>query len=161
MVRAEAFWKAGGLDGRFFAHMEEIDLCWRMLNHASSADNQPILVAIPQAVVYHLGGGTLGYENPRKTFLNFRNNLLMLYKNLPTTHRWWIMLVRFGMDYLAALQMLLTGQKENVKAVVRARCAYHKMKKEYTPIHDNKMRGFQLLARRSIVWDFYVRRKRV
>jgi hypothetical protein len=85
----------------------------------------------------------------------------MLYKNLPTTHRWWIMLVRFGMDYLAALQMLLTGQKENVKAVVRARCAYHKMKKEYTPIHDNKMRGFQLLARRSIVWDFYVRRKRV
>ena len=161
LARTRIYKELGGLDAKFFAHQEEIDLCWRMLNHASSADNQPILVAIPQAVVYHLGGGTLGYENPRKTFLNFRNNLLMLYKNLPTTHRWWIMLVRFGMDYLAALQMLLTGQKENVKAVVRARCAYHKMKKEYTPIHDNKMRGFQLLARRSIVWDFYVRRKRV
>ena len=161
LVRTHVYKELGGLDANFFAHQEEIDLCWRMLNHASSADNQPILVAIPQAVVYHLGGGTLGYENPRKTFLNFRNNLLMLYKNLPTTHRWWIMLVRLGMDYLAALQMLLTGQKENVKAVVRARCAYHKMKKEYTPIHDNKMRGFQLLARRSIVWDFYVRRKRV
>ena len=161
LSRTRIYKELGGLDAKFFAHQEEIDLCWRMLNHASSADNQPILVAIPQAVVYHLGGGTLGYENPRKTFLNFRNNLLMLYKNLPTTHRWWIMLVRFGMDYLAALQMLLTGQKENVKAVVRARCAYHKMKKEYTPIHDNKMRGFQLLARRSIVWDFYVRRKRV
>ena len=161
LARTRIYKELGGLDTKFFAHQEEIDLCWRMLNHASSADNQPILVAIPQAVVYHLGGGTLGYENPRKTFLNFRNNLLMLYKNLPTTHRLWIMLVRFGMDYLAALQMLLTGQKENVKAVVRARCAYHKMKKEYTPIHDNKMRGFQLLARRSIVWDFYVRRKRV
>ena len=161
LARTRMYKELGGLDAKFFAHQEEIDLCWRMLNHASSANNQPILVAIPQAVVYHLGGGTLGYENPRKTFLNFRNNLLMLYKNLPTTHRWWIMLVRFGMDYLAALQMLLTGQKENVKAVVRARCAYHKMKKEYTPIHDNKMRGFQLLARRSIVWDFYVRRKRV
>ena len=161
LARTRIYKELGGLDAKFFAHQEEIDLCWRMLNHASSAENQPILVAIPQAVVYHLGGGTLGYENPRKTFLNFRNNLLMLYKNLPTTHRWWIMLVRFGMDYLAALQMLLTGQKENVKAVVRARCAYHKMKKEYTPIHDNKMRGFQLLARRSIVWDFYVRRKRV
>ena len=161
LTRTRIYKELGGLDAKFFAHQEEIDLCWRMLNHASSADNQPILVAIPQAVVYHLGGGTLGYENPRKTFLNFRNNLLMLYKNLPTTHRWWIMLVRLGMDYLAALQMLLTGQKENVKAVVRARCAYHKMKKEYTPIHDNKMRGFQLLARRSIVWDFYVRRKRV
>lgn len=161
LARTRIYKELGGLDAKFFAHQEEIDLCWRMLNHASSAENQPILVAIPQAVVYHLGGGTLGYENPRKTFLNFRNNLLMLYKNLPTTHRWWIMLVRLGMDYLAALQMLLTGQKENVKAVVRARCAYHKMKKEYTPIHDNKMRGFQLLARRSIVWDFYVRRKRV
>lgn len=161
LTRTRIYKELGGLDAKFFAHQEEIDLCWRMLNHASSADNQPILVAIPQAVVYHLGGGTLGYENPRKTFLNFRNNLLMLYKNLPTTHRWWIMLVRLGMDYLAALQMLLTGQKENVKAVVRARCAYHKMKKEYTPIHDNKMRGFQLLTRRSIVWDFYVRRKRV
>ena len=161
LTRTRIYKELGGLDAKFFAHQEEIDLCWRMLNHTSSANNQPILVAIPQAVVYHLGGGTLGYENPRKTFLNFRNNLLMLYKNLPTTHRWWIMLVRLGMDYLAALQMLLTGQKENVKAVVRARCAYHKMKKEYTPIHDNKMRGFQLLARRSIVWDFYVRRKRV
>lgn len=161
LARTRIYKELGGLDAKFFAHQEEIDLCWRMLNHASSAENQPILVAIPQSVVYHLGGGTLGYENPRKTFLNFRNNLLMLYKNLPTTHRWWIMLVRLGMDYLAALQMLLTGQKENVKAVVRARCAYHKMKKEYTPIHDNKMRGFQLLARRSIVWDFYVRRKRV
>ena len=161
LARTRIYNELGGLDAKFFAHQEEIDLCWRILNHTSSAENQPILVAIPQAVVYHLGGGTLGYENPRKTFLNFRNNLLMLYKNLPTTHRWWIMLVRFGMDYLAALQMLLTGQKENVKAVVRARCAYHKMKKEYTPIHDNKMRGFQLLARRSIVWDFYVRRKRV
>ena len=161
LTRTRIYKELGGLDAKFFAHQEEIDLCWRMLNHTSSAENQPILVAIPQAVVYHLGGGTLGYENPRKTFLNFRNNLLMLYKNLPTTHRWWIMLVRLGMDYLAALQMLLTGQKENVKAVVRARCVYHKMKKEYPSTHDHKMRGFQLLARRSIVWDFYIRKKRV
>ena len=161
LTRTQVYKELGGLDAKFFAHQEEIDLCWRMLNHAQCTDNVPILVAIPQAVVYHLGGGTLGYESPRKTFLNFRNNLLMLYKNLPTTHRWWIMWVRFGMDYLAALQMLLTGQKENVKAVVRARHAYHKMKKEYSPILDNKMRGFQLLARRSIVWDFYVRKKRV
>lgn len=158
LARTRIYKELGGLDAKFFAHQEEIDLCWRMLNHAQLEGK---LVCLPQSVVYHLGGGTLGYENPRKTFLNFRNNLLMLYKNLPISHRWWIMLVRFGMDYLAALQMLLTGQKENVKAVVRARCAYHKMKKEYTPIHDNKMRGFQLLARRSIVWDFYVRRKRV
>ena len=161
LARTRVYKEIGGLDARFFAHQEEIDLCWRMLNHTQCSDNVPVLVAIPQAVVYHLGGGTLGYENPRKTFLNFRNNLLMLYKNLPNSHRWWIMMVRLGMDYMAALQMLLTGQKENVKAVVQARCAYHKMKKEYLPTHDNKMRGFHLLSRRSIVWDFYVRKKRV
>ena len=159
LTRTRVYKELGGLDARFFAHQEEIDLCWRMHNYASG--EEPTIVAIPQAVVYHLGGGTLGYENPRKTFLNFRNNLLMLYKNLPGSHRWWIMLVRLGMDYLAALQMLLTGQKENVKAVVKARRAYHKMKKEYTTTCDNKKRGFQLLARRSIVWDFYVRKKRV
>ncbi len=159
LTRTRVYKELGGLDARFFAHQEEIDLCWRMHNYASG--EEPTIVAIPQAVVYHLGGGTLGYENPRKTFLNFRNNLLMLYKNLPGSHRWWIMLVRLGMDYLAALQMLLTGQKENVKAVVKARLAYHKMTKEYLPTHDNKMRGFYLLARRSIVWDFYVRKKRV
>ena len=161
LARTRVYKEIGGLDARFFAHQEEIDLCWRMLNHAQCSDNVPVLVAIPQAVVYHLGGGTLGYENPRQTFLNFRNNLLMLYKNLPNSHRWWIMMVRLGMDYMAALQMLLTGQKENVKAVVQARCAYHKMKKEYLPTHDNKMRGFHLLSRRSIIWDFYVRKKRV
>ena len=159
LTRTRVYKELGGLDARFFAHQEEIDLCWRMHNYASG--EEPTILAIPQAVVYHLGGGTLGYENSRKTFLNFRNNLLMLYKNLPGSHRWWIMLVRLGMDYLAALQMLLTGQKENVKAVVKARLAYHKMTKEYLPIHDNKMRGFYLLARRSIVWDFYVRKKRV
>lgn len=159
LARTRIYKELGGLDAGFFAHQEEIDLCWRMHNYASG--EEPTIVAIPQAVVYHLGGGTLGYENSRKTFLNFRNNLLMLYKNLPGSHRWWIMLVRLGMDYLAALQMLLTGQKENVKAVVKARLAYHKMTKEYLPIHDNKMRGFHLLSRRSIVWDFYVRKKRV
>jgi hypothetical protein len=70
------------------------------------------------------------------------------------------MIVRVGMDYLAALQMLVTGQKDNVKAVVQARRAYHKMKKEYPLFSDNKMRGYKLLTRRSIVWDYYVRGKK-
>jgi GT2 family glycosyltransferase len=161
LIRTRIYKELGGLDAKFFAHQEEIDLCWRILNHASCADVVSTLVVIPQAVVYHLGGGTLEYDNPRKTFLNFRNNLLMLYKNLPSRHRWWIMLVRLGLDYLAALQMILTGHRENAKALLSARCAYHKMKKEYHSTHDNKMRGFKLLARRSVVWDFYVRKKKV
>ena len=69
--------EAGGLDGRFFAHMEEIDLCWRLRSRGRE------IVCIPQSTVYHVGGATLKKENPRKTFLNFRNNLVMLYKNLP------------------------------------------------------------------------------
>lgn len=160
LTRTHIYKELGGLDANFFAHQEEIDLCWRMLNNAQSTGNVPILVSIPQSVVYHLGGGTLGYENPRKTFLNFRNNLLMLYKNLPSSHRWWIMLVRLVMDYVAAMQMLLTGQWENVKAVFKARCAFHKMKMNYRhikrPLHLPKV-----ISHRSIVWDYYVRKKKV
>ena len=77
MIRRADWLSAGGLDERFFAHMEEIDLCWRL-----NARGRKV-VCIPQSVVYHVGGGTLAMEHPRKTFLNFRNNLLMLYKNLP------------------------------------------------------------------------------
>jgi GT2 family glycosyltransferase len=157
LTRTRIYKDLGGLDANFFAHQEEIDLCWRMHNWANGAMN---IVCLPLSVVYHVGGGTLGYENPRKTFLNFRNNLLMLYKNLPKKHRCWILFVRFWMDYLAALQMLLTGQWENVKAVVQARLAYHKMKRGYQVTNYEKQNGYSLLVRRSIVWDFYVRRKK-
>lgn len=159
LMRTHIYKELGGLDAEFFAHQEEIDLCWRILNYAASTDNTPVLVSIPHAVVYHLGGGTLGYESPRKTFLNFRNNLLMLYKNLPHTHRWWIMILRFFMDYLAAVQMLLTGQWGNFQAVLKARLAYHRMKRNYVLTGD-KNRGFQQLSRRSIVLDYYLRGKR-
>ncbi len=158
LLRTRVYKDLGGLDAQFFAHQEEIDLCWRILNYAIS-DTHPTVVSIPQAVVYHLGGGTLGYDNPRKTYLNFRNNLLMLYKNLPNAHRWWIMIVRFFMDYLAAAQMLVTGQTNNVKAVVQARLAYHRMKRNYT-LNGNKNNGFRQLTRRSIVLDFYLKGKK-
>lgn len=157
LTRTHIYKELGGLDASFFAHQEEIDLCWRMHNYAHGEMN---IVCLPQSVVYHVGGGTLGYENPRKTFLNFRNNLLMLYKNLPKNRRWWIMFVRFWMDYLAALQMLVTGQKANVRAVVQARRAYHKMKTGYQMSNHGKQNGYSMLVRRCIVWDFYVRRKR-
>ena len=76
MIRAQDYWKTGGLDGRFFAHNEEIDLCWRLRLQGRAG------VCIPDSVVYHVGGGTLPKGNPMKTYLNFRNNLTMLYKNL-------------------------------------------------------------------------------
>lgn len=156
LVRTQTYKKLGGLDANFFAHQEEIDLCWR-IHHTTP---HSFILSLPSSSVYHVGGGTLGYENPRKTFLNFRNNLLMLRKNLPLSYLWWIMFIRFFMDYLAALQMLLTGQVSNAKAVFQARWAYHKIKKQYPISNSGKQAAIKLLTRRSIVFDFYLCKKK-
>jgi GT2 family glycosyltransferase len=154
LTRTNIYKKMGGLDPIFFAHQEEIDFCWRLHNkYDSSSKNTPIIIVYPQAVVYHVGGGTLGYESPRKTFLNFRNNLLMLYKNVPRKHLWWLMIIRFFMDYLAAMQMALTKQWPNAKAVWSARQEYNKMKKAY-PIRTQQSSA--MLVKRSIVLDYYL-----
>lgn len=160
LTRTNIYKKMGGLDPIFFAHQEEIDFCWRLHNkYDSSSKNTPIITVYPQAVVYHVGGGTLGYESPRKTFLNFRNNLLMLYKNVPRKHLWWLMIIRFFMDYLAAIQMVVSKQKDNAKAVLQARYAFHRLKKQY---HKNNISQFPLLvSKRSIVLDFYLLKKKV
>lgn len=200
LVRTCVYKELGGLDANFFAHQEEIDLCWRIhllerpkglselgtpiglseraksLSDSPKSDSKTIrqrsgltsdsaaICCLPMATVYHVGGATLGYENPRKTFLNFRNNLLMLRKNLPLSRLWWVMLVRFFLDYLAALQMLVTGQKANAKAVFEARCAYHKMANgPKRPISHSEASNTPYplsITKRSIVWDFYVRGKR-
>ena len=113
-TRTELYKKAGGLDRNFFAHMEEIDLCWRY--HLLGFR----IVCVPQSAVYHLGGATLDADNPRKTYLNFRNNILMLYKNLPSKGRKRKLLCRKLLDGLAALNFLLQGKKDNFKEIGRA-----------------------------------------
>ena len=122
-VRRETYEACGGLDAAFFAHMEEIDLCWRMRNKGWK------LACIPQSVVFHLGGGSLNYDNPRKTYLNFRNNLLMIYKN--RRFPWIVLGIRFFLDYAAAVMFLLTGKNGSAKAVVEARRDYKQMRKSY------------------------------
>ncbi len=117
-VRTNIYKELGGLDALFFAHQEEIDLCWRM--HRSGYKVR----YIPSSAVYHLGGGALNYEHPQKTFLNFRNNLLMLYKNLPILKLIVVMGFRFYLDYAAALMYLVKGKPKNAWAVVRARVAF-------------------------------------
>ena len=119
-VRTQIYKDCGGLDASFFAHMEEIDLCWRMRNKGWK------LACVPQSVVYHLGGGSLNYESPRKTYLNHRNNLLMLYKN--KKHPYGVLFVRFFLDYAAACFYLLQGRFGAFKAVFQARLDYHRMK---------------------------------
>ena len=121
LVRLDIYRSAGGLDGRFFAHMEEIDLCWRLRSRGYS------LVCVPASVVYHVGGATLKKENPRKTYLNFRNNLLMLYKNLPEAELDHVLSVRKVLDYLAAVSFLLKGERANFKAVLKARRDFRQM----------------------------------
>ena len=122
-VRTAVYKDCGGLDAAFFAHMEEIDLCWRMRNRGWR------LVCLPQSVVYHLGGGSLNYESPRKTYLNHRNNLLMIYKN--KQHPWGVLFIRFFLDYAAALFYLLQGRPQACKAVFTARRDYRRMRKTY------------------------------
>lgn len=118
-VRTNVYKELGGLDASFFAHMEEIDLCWRMRNAGWR------LVCLPQSVVYHLGGGSLHYDSPRKTYLNHRNNLIMIRKN--KKHPIGVLFVRFFLDYAAACLYLLQGRWGAFKAVFQARRDYHKM----------------------------------
>ena len=125
-IRLSDYRKVGGLDGRFFAHMEEIDLCWRLRNRGRQ------LVCIPQSVVYHVGGATLKKENPKKTFLNFRNNLLMLYKNLSQNELQHVMRVRYWLDRVAMLVFFLKGDAANAKAVWQARKDFKRMRPLYT-----------------------------
>ena len=166
MIRASDYWAAGGLDGRFFAHHEEIDLCWR-LNLMGRR-----VVCVPQSRVYHLGGGTLPQGNPRKTYLNFRNNLTMLYKNLPDDSssaaplsRSEVLYARKWLDRLAELKMLLTFHWGDYRAVVRARRDFNAWKAKFDEEHEKIQKKS---AKRppvgptdvSILWQFYVNKKK-
>ncbi len=118
-VRADVWRQLGGLDEDFFAHMEEIDFCWRAQNAGYRIEY------CPHSVVYHVGGGTLPKSNPRKTYLNFRNNMALLYKNLPTQRLAWVIGSRIVLDYVAAFKFLLERKPKEFSAVVSAHRAFH------------------------------------
>lgn len=156
VIRLADYRKAGGLDGRFFAHMEEIDLCWRLQLIGRK------LVCVPDSVVYHVGGATLKKENPRKTYLNFRNNLLMLYKNLPERELHAVLRMRFWLDSLAWLVFLLKGDRDNAGAVRKARKDFKAMKADFATdrqrIQQNAV-GTAIPERFSfcLLWRFYAK----
>ncbi len=155
LIRSRDFWQVGGFDERFFAHQEEIDLCWRLRARGRG------VVCVPHSVAYHLGGGTLPQGNPRKTFLNFRNNLLLLYKNLPEEDLPSVMRWRFWLDALASVQFLLTGQWGSFLAVWQGRKAFHRMKDDFKADRRrnlqesvcNPLEG----APRSILYQYYIK----
>lgn len=160
LVRSNCYWEVGGLDGRFFAHMEEIDFCWRLRARGHR------IVCIPQSAVFHVGGATLSRSNPRKTFLNFRNNLLMLYKNLPAQRLRRVMMMRAFLDYVAAVKFLLSGDIKDFKAVVKARREYRKMRHDFLSDRIENIRcsvceNIPQMSNRSILWEYYVKGNRL
>jgi len=159
MVRSELYWKVGALDDDFFAHMEEIDLCWRMKSRGYR------IVTIPESTVYHIGGGTLDMENPHKTYLNFRNNLLLLYKNLPSQSLKKTMQWRYFFDYLAALQLFLTGKPRNAWSVFKARTDYKRMRPDFLKKRkENILYSTSTIQpeilQKSVVLEYYLKGKK-
>ena len=159
LVRSELYFTAGGLDPFFFAHMEEIDLCWRLKNHGFR------IMFTHQSRVYHLGGGTLPKKNHRKTYLNFRNNLILLMKNLPAAKFWQTMTARIILDFVAAVYFLIKLDPKESYAVLKAYFSiiFHlgkilNSRKEEMgrvhPLHHHET------YTGSIVWQFYIKRKR-
>ena len=152
-VRASVFECLGGLDDKFFAHMEEIDFCWRMKNLGFS------ISCIPSSVVYHEGGATLETGSPFKVYLNFRNSLLMLYKNLPSSKFRHILYKRMFMDGIAVLRYLVSGNLKCVKSIWNAHRDYRKLLPEYrkirsaTEVPDNYP---SCTYKKSIVWKFFI-----
>ena len=151
-IRRDVYRVAGGLDEAFFAHMEEIDLCWRLKNGGYA------LKVVPSSVVYHLGGGSLPMNHPRKLFLNYRNNLLMLHKNLCAKQRKKIFFARVLLDTMAGGLFLLKGQWSNTRSVIRAYKAFREMRKVY-PVPERSV-SLSGIYPRSIVLDYFLRGKK-
>lgn len=153
MVERESYLAVGGLDTDFFAHMEEIDLCWRL--HLLGKR----IAVVPQSTVYHLGGGTLAAGNPRKTYLNFRNNLYMLYKNLPLKEGKKLIFKRKLLDGVAACLFLAKGSFGEVKSVWKAHRDFEKSKSRYkNQPTQNILKQFPE-SNRSVVVDYYLKGK--
>lgn len=160
MIRSADYQSTGGLDGTFFAHMEEIDLCWRLRARGRR------IVCVPSSSVYHVGGATLAKSNPRKTFLNFRNNLLMLYKNLPSQELSSVMRRRAILDYVAAAKFLLAGNIADCKAVFAARREFARIKVSYASARTENLEKSvcDTIPQRvtfSILWQYYAKGRKL
>jgi len=155
MIRADVFRQHNGFDADFFAHMEEIDLCWRMKNSAYK------IMVCPQSVVYHIGGGTLPKKSSKKTYLNFRNNFSLLYKNLPKNQLFKVFIVRLLLDGVAGLKFLVQGGFADTLAVIKAHFYFYKhhgeLRKKRSKLKHNEVGE---IYNRNIVFDHYILRKK-
>ncbi len=150
-VRAKVFKEMGGFDANFFAHMEEIDLCWRM----KSAGNQIFYCA--DSMVFHVGGGTLHKSNPRKTFLNYRNGLAMLYKNLSANKLIYTLCFRLILDGVSGIKLLLGGSFGDFWAIIKAHFAFYAM---IPKLKRKSPKQVSMIYQKSIVWEYFAKGKK-
>jgi len=159
LIRGKLWHKFGGFDADFWAHMEEIDLCWRMKNRGYK------VVVCPESKVYHLGGGTLSYGSPQKIYLNFRNNLFLLYKNLPKGKFYKTLILRMMLDGVVALQFLITGQIKAFGKVFTAHIDFYKSlgklrKKRKELLIKTVVTDHPEIYKGSLIFDFFIAKKR-
>ena len=158
-VRAKLFHEAGGFDADFWAHMEEIDLCWRLINNGYR------IVYTPESTVFHVGGGSLPYDSPRKLFLNFRNNLWLLYKNLPGNQLFQVLFMRMILDGVAAVKLLAEFNLNGIRSVLKAHFHFYRSlpglqkKRKLASRSGHYTRSAKRLPR-SIVFQFYIRKRK-
>ena len=154
-VRAELYHKFGGLDDDFFAHMEEIDFCWRVKNEGYKN------MYCPHSTVYHVGGGTLPKQSSRKTYLNFRNNFILLYKNLPSNQLFKVFFFRLFLDGIAALKFLAEGGFKDFWAVVRAHFSFYRtLRKTKAKRKLLKQNEVTQIYKGSVVLEHFLRGKK-
>lgn len=148
-VRNSVFRKLGGFDLSFFAHMEEIDLCWRAFNQNINA------IVVPESKVYHLGGGTLKYGSSKKTFLNFRNSLYMMVKNLPN-NLFSTLFIRLALDGLAVAKMFISLKPNHAFAILKAHVYFYYYLPKYLRLRKKCENSSPYYHQKSIVWSHYV-----
>jgi len=154
-VRADLYHMLGGLDEDFFAHMEEIDFCWRLKNKGYK------IMYCPHSKVYHVGGGTLPKSSSRKTYLNFRNNTYLMYKNLPGRRIFRVFVARYFLDFVASIKFLMQGGFRDFLAVIRAHCSfwknYGKIRKKRKEIPHHYI---SKIYKSNIALDYFIKGKR-
>lgn len=154
LIRRDLYLQLGGLDEKFFAHMEEIDLCCRI--HAAGSR----VCCVPDSTVYHYGGASLSQGSPQKTYLNFRNNLLLMHKNMPRKRGARKIFVRMLTDALAFLMFAVKGDFANARSIVKAHSDFRKMKKNYTSFPDKDIVATLPGSNRNILIDRYLLQKK-
>jgi len=155
-IRSKLFHKMGGFDSFFFAHMEEIDLCWRLKNNGYK------IMYCPLSTIYHVGGGTLNKSNPHKTFLNFRNNLLLLHKNLPHQNRWRIIFIRLCLDTLAGVQFILKGDFKHCVAIIKAHFNfYSNVEQNNKKISFTSQKNYAGMLKKSILLSYFLKNHKI